>query len=71
VEYNARYVGMAEGSLRHHDHRFEWTRAEFTAWCTEVAGTYGYRFELTPVGDDDPEVGSPTQLATFTLETTP
>ena len=71
VVYNARYEGMAEGSLRHHDHRFEWTRAEFTAWCTEVAGTYGYRFELTPVGDDDPEVGSPTQLATFTLETTP
>jgi hypothetical protein len=40
-------------------------------WCTEVAGTYGYGFELTPVGDHDPEVGSPTQLATFTLETTP
>ena len=71
VEYNARYEGMAEGSLRHHDHRFEWTRAEFTAWCAEVAETYGYGFELTPVGDHDPEVGSPTQLATFTLETTP
>jgi hypothetical protein len=67
VEYNARYEGMAEGSLRHHDHRFEWTRAEFAAWCTMVADAYGYRFDLAPVGDLDPDVGPPTQLATFTL----
>jgi hypothetical protein len=30
-----------------------------------VADDYGYAVELRPVGDNDPEVGSPTQLALF------
>src|SRR5436305_11126938 len=28
-EYNVRFENMPEGRLRHADHRFEWTRAEF------------------------------------------
>ena len=28
-EYNAKFEGMQPGQLRHPDHRFEWTRAEF------------------------------------------
>ncbi len=35
VEYNVRYEGLT--GMRHHDHRFEWTRAAFTAWCAGVA----------------------------------
>ena len=35
VEYNVRFVGMTSPT-RHRDHRFEWTRAEFAAWCAEV-----------------------------------
>lgn len=31
-EYNANYEKMQENQLRHGDHRFEWTRAEFRAW---------------------------------------
>jgi 3' terminal RNA ribose 2'-O-methyltransferase Hen1 len=52
-------------TMRHHDHRFEWTRAEFTAWCVEVADRYGYAVRITGVGEADPELGCPTQLATF------
>lgn len=66
VEYNVRYEGLAPGAMRHPDHRFEWTRAEFREWAERVATTFGYRVRYVPVGDDDPEVGSPTQLGVFT-----
>ena len=54
------------GELRHRDHRFEWTRAEFAAWASGVGDRRGYRVEFGPVGHDDPEVGPPTQMAVFT-----
>jgi 3' terminal RNA ribose 2'-O-methyltransferase Hen1 len=65
VEYNARFESMPAGVLRHRDHRFEWTRAEFTEWTSAVAGRHGYAVELSGIGPDDPEVGSPTQMAVF------
>jgi hypothetical protein len=52
--------------LRHRDHRFEWTRAEFAAWANSVGDRRGYRVEFGAVGNDDPEVGPPTQMAVFT-----
>lgn len=66
VEHNVRYAGLAPGALRHRDHRFEWTRAQFAAWCGQVGDRYGYQVRILPVGDDDPEVGPPTQLAVLT-----
>ncbi len=65
VEYNVRYEGLADTHLRHDDHRFEWTRAQFAAWAARVAEAYGYDVDLRPVGEVDPEAGSPTQLAFF------
>jgi 3' terminal RNA ribose 2'-O-methyltransferase Hen1 len=65
AEFNVRYERLAAGGLRHPDHRFEWTRAEFAQWAADVAESHGYAVELRPVGEDDPEVGSPTQLALF------
>lgn len=65
VEYNVRYAGLANEHLRHDDHRFEWTRAQFAAWAARVADTYGYDVSIRPVGDEDPDVGAPTQLAFF------
>ncbi|MFF1681413.1 3' terminal RNA ribose 2'-O-methyltransferase Hen1 [Streptomyces sp. NPDC058256] len=69
VEYNVRWETLQAGHSRHGDHRFEWTREEFRAWAERVAGRHGYGVEFTPVGPDDPEVGPPTQMATFTLTT--
>jgi 3' terminal RNA ribose 2'-O-methyltransferase Hen1 len=66
VEYNSRYEGLAEGALRHHDHRFEWTRAQFREWATMVGGAHGYAVDLRGVGDEDPIAGTPTKLAVFT-----
>ena len=63
VEYNVRYEGLT--GLRHHDHRFEWDRATFAAWAASVAAEHGYTVALSGVGEADPTVGAPTQLAVF------
>jgi 3' terminal RNA ribose 2'-O-methyltransferase Hen1 len=65
VEYNVRFEGLPAGSLRHRDHRFEWTRAEFAAWADRVASRHGYRVDRSGIGTDDPDVGTPTQMAVF------
>lgn len=65
VEHNVRFEGMAPGRLRHADHRFEWTRTEFREWAVAVADRNGYTVAFAPIGDDDPEVGPPTQMAVF------
>ncbi|WP_067482578.1 3' terminal RNA ribose 2'-O-methyltransferase Hen1 [Actinomadura hibisca] len=66
AEHNVRYEGLAPGAMRHPDHRFEWTRTEFRAWADRVAAAHGYTVRYLPVGDDDPEVGPPTQMGVFT-----
>ena len=64
-EYNVRFETLPEGQLRHPDHRFEWTRAEFAVWSDGVAGRYGYAVRRLPIGPDDAEVGPPSQMAVF------
>ncbi len=64
-EYNGLFPTLPAGSLRHRDHRFEWTRKELADWAARVAGRYGYRVEVTGIGPADPEAGQPTQLAVF------
>ncbi|MEV2251904.1 3' terminal RNA ribose 2'-O-methyltransferase Hen1 [Streptomyces sp. NPDC050147] len=66
VEYNVRWETLPAGHVRHGDHRFEWTREEFRGWARQVAERRAYGVEFVPIGDDDPEVGPPTQMAVFT-----
>ena len=67
VEYNVRFETLAAGELRHRDHRFEWTRAEFEAWANGVAERHGYaRALLGPSATTTPRSGPPTQMAVFT-----
>ena len=66
AEYNVRWATLPAGRFRHRDHRFEWTRQQFTAWASAVAERFGYAARFVPVGPDDPEVGSPTQMCVFT-----
>jgi len=66
VEHNVRYQLLAAGTMRHRDHRFEWTRVEFADWATGVGERTGYTARFVPVGEDDPVVGPPTQMAVFT-----
>lgn len=71
VEYNVRWETLPAGHVRHRDHRFEWTRAQFRAWADAVARRHGYAVRYAPVGPDDPEVGPPTQMAVFALSDPP
>jgi hypothetical protein len=65
VEYNVLFESLPAGSLRHRDHRFEWTRQELTAWASTVASSFGYSVTVGGVGPEDPEHGTPTQMAVF------
>ncbi|WP_346425949.1 3' terminal RNA ribose 2'-O-methyltransferase Hen1 [Williamsia sp. 1135] len=65
AEYNVHYPALSGGGFRHPDHRFEWTRGEFTGWAGSVGEAYGYDVVVRPVGDLDDEVGSPTQMSVF------
>ncbi|MET7640982.1 3' terminal RNA ribose 2'-O-methyltransferase Hen1 [Streptomyces sp. NPDC005438] len=65
VEYNVRYASLPAGTVRHRDHRFEWDRARFADWARAVAARHGYHVRFRGVGEPDPEVGTPTQLALF------
>lgn len=65
AEYNHLYQSLAEGHLRHDDHRFEWTRAQFAQWAQAVAERHGYRVEYRPVGETSVSAGAPTQMAIF------
>ena len=51
--------------MRHKDHRFEWTRAEFQSWANAIAVRFGYSVRFLPIGPEDPIVGSPTQMGIF------
>jgi 3' terminal RNA ribose 2'-O-methyltransferase Hen1 len=61
-EYNPIH-GAHAGSFRHPDHRFEWPRAKFRDWARGVAGRNGYRAAFGDIGEPDPDLGSPTQMA--------
>ena len=69
AEHNARYPGLAPGQLRHRDHRFEWTREQLRAWAQQVGDAHGYDAAHAGIGEDDPDLGPPTQLAVFTRRT--
>ncbi len=63
AEYNPVWESLT--GLRHPDHRFEWTRAQFSAWAEGVGGEYGYTVRLLPVGPEHDDFGPPTQMAVF------
>jgi 2-polyprenyl-3-methyl-5-hydroxy-6-metoxy-1,4-benzoquinol methylase len=70
AEYNVRYENLEAGRMRHRDHRFEWTREQFSAWAGRVGAEHGYSVEYRPVGEVDPELGPSTQMAVFRLAAT-
>lgn len=64
-EYNVLFESMSAGTMRHNDHRFEWTRTEFETWANRIAEKYNYKVEFLPIGEVDENVGSPSQMAIF------
>jgi len=66
-EYNVLFPTLPVGKMRHTDHRFEWTRAEFSQWAEATASRFSYEVRLEPVGPVDPQHGAPSQMAIFSL----
>lgn len=66
IEYNALFPTLPAGTLRHRDHRFEWTRSQFEIWANRMATRYGYSVRIQPVGPVDAALGAPTQMGIFT-----
>jgi 3' terminal RNA ribose 2'-O-methyltransferase Hen1 len=67
-EYNVVWESLPAGTMRHGDHRFEWTRAEFQAWAANVAERCGYSVRLMSVGPEYASFGAPSQMGVFELE---
>jgi len=65
AEYNVKWPSLPAGEFRHQDHRFEWTRQDFHEWSNGIGSQFGYDVRFLPVGDEDPHVGPPTQMAVF------
>lgn len=66
AEYNVKFENLPAGRFRHKDHRFEWSRAEFTAWAQQIADRFQYSVRFVGVGPEDAALGAPTQMAAFT-----
>jgi 3' terminal RNA ribose 2'-O-methyltransferase Hen1 len=66
-EYNVKWENVGANRMRHPDHRFEWSRAEFEHWSRDAAARYGYAVQFLPVGPEDETVGAPTQMGVFAL----
>ena len=67
-EYNTNYAFLHDDDMRHGDHRFEWTRAEFREWAAKTADRFGYTVQFSEVGETDETHGAPTQQGVFRLE---
>ena len=65
-EYNVRFATLANSQFRHKDHRFEWSRNEFSTWAQNIAERFGYAVRFLPIGPEDSVVGAPTQMGVFT-----
>jgi len=61
AEYNTVYELEV---MRHDDHRFEWDRKQFEAWCKAVAPNYDLQFE--GIGSVHEQYGAPTQMCIMT-----
>jgi 3' terminal RNA ribose 2'-O-methyltransferase Hen1 len=67
ADYNQLFDKLNAGEFRHDDHRFEWSRTEFAAWATALAGRHGYEVHTVGMGEEVDEVGAPSQMAVFKL----
>lgn len=65
AEYNVVFEKLQADTFRHDDHRFEWTRKEFADWCNKICVAFNYGVEIYPVGQEEENIGAPSQLAMF------
>lgn len=64
-DYNVTWESMENDDMRHDDHRFEWTRQEFSDWATHTADTHGYKVEIFQIGEEAEGLGGASQMGIF------
>ncbi len=67
LSFGEAHIFYRAGKLRHKDRRFEWTRSELQNWANQIGENFSYKVEFKSVGEEDLEVGSPTQMAIFSI----
>ncbi len=67
-DYNVLFPTLTAGWMRHRDHRFEWSRAEFQAWAQGVAEHWKYGVRFEDIGPLDEEHGAPSQMGIWTRD---
>jgi 3' terminal RNA ribose 2'-O-methyltransferase Hen1 len=65
-EYNVVYE--MDEAMRHNDHRFEWTRAEFAQHVEAWTQNSPYQISIQGIGEEHPTYGQPTQMAILRRE---
>ena len=65
-EYNTLFETLGANELRHPDHRFEWSRAEFREWAERIVADHGYAVRFEGLGGEHVSHGPPSQIAVFT-----
>ncbi|MBT2730255.1 3' terminal RNA ribose 2'-O-methyltransferase Hen1 [Bacillus sp. ISL-75] len=65
-EYNVVYDMNEE--MRHHDHRFEWTRAQLHQKVEDLTKIYPYQVSYKGIGEENQLYGHPTQMVIFRRE---
>jgi hypothetical protein len=66
ADYNSTWSTLPAGQFGHRDHRFEWSRAQFQTWASDIAARFNNTVELHAIGPQDPLLGPPTQMGVFT-----
>jgi hypothetical protein len=57
-----KFPTLPAGHLRHWDHQYEWTRAEFRASAERVADRVGSSVRFLALVPENVVVGAPTQI---------
>ncbi|PIA18078.1 hypothetical protein COEREDRAFT_80029 [Coemansia reversa NRRL 1564] len=72
VNFPALCYGSPEARFRDADHKFEWTRAQFSTWAHRAARDFGYNVTLSGIGmtmrnaaEDFVNCGGCSQMAVF------
>lgn len=66
AEFN-RLLGVPPHRMRHPDHRFEWSRAQFRRWCERSARDAGYTVRVEDIAGCHADFGGASQMAVFGL----
>ncbi|KAL1452027.1 hypothetical protein WDU94_006346 [Cyamophila willieti] len=71
-EFNYLFDDYVEGTFRHDDHKFEWTREQFQCWAENLVTRYPmYSVRISGIGPppackSEPQYGHCSQMAVFT-----